>query len=197
MVSGSAPLPNDYVSNDYTARASGIIIDTPSSFASSPSSSSTPDHRQTLIRACVDAFRSKLSFFNPRNTSGRLAHRVVTVNVILVVGHEKLNVEMQRTYGNRMTVVKIPKSGGVCICSFLASSMLLFFLYSHVDGRSLSSTSTTDNASTPSNCILTSMARRSHLRPDYQSHQSATLISTDISRPVALSSHSANSPSYV
>ena len=35
--------------------------------------------------------------------------------MILVVGHEKLNVEMQRTYGNRMTVVKIPKSGGVCI----------------------------------------------------------------------------------
>ncbi|KAN0112150.1 Pre-mRNA cleavage complex II protein Clp1 domain containing protein [Russula decolorans] len=76
---------------DSDARASGIIIDTPSSFASSPSSS-TPDHRQTLIRACVDAFR---------------------INVILVVGHEKLNVEMQRTYGSRMTVVKIPKSGGV------------------------------------------------------------------------------------
>jgi len=36
------------------------------------------------------------------------------INVILVVGHEKLNAEMQRTYGNRMTVVKIPKSGGVC-----------------------------------------------------------------------------------
>lgn len=35
--------------------------------------------------------------------------------MILVVGHEKLNVEMQRTYGNRMTVVKIPKSGGVRI----------------------------------------------------------------------------------
>jgi hypothetical protein len=61
MVSGSAPLLDDYVSNDHTARASGIIVDTPSSFASSPSSSSTPDHRQTLIRACVDAFRSKLS----------------------------------------------------------------------------------------------------------------------------------------
>lgn len=44
--------------------------------------------------------------------------------MILVVGHEKLNVEMQRTYGNRMTVVKIPKSGGVCICSFLASSII-------------------------------------------------------------------------
>jgi hypothetical protein len=35
------------------------------------------------------------------------------VNVILVAGHEKLNVEMQRTYGAHMTVVKIPKSGGV------------------------------------------------------------------------------------
>ncbi len=33
--------------------------------------------------------------------------------MILVVGHEKLNAEMLRTYGNRMTVVKIPKSGGV------------------------------------------------------------------------------------
>ncbi|KAI0306398.1 Clp1-domain-containing protein [Multifurca ochricompacta] len=72
-------------------RASGIIVDTPSSFASSTSSNFT-DHRQTLIRACVDAFR---------------------INVILIVGHEKLNVEMQRTYGSRMTVVKIPKSGGV------------------------------------------------------------------------------------
>jgi polyribonucleotide 5'-hydroxyl-kinase len=35
------------------------------------------------------------------------------INVILVVGHEKLNVETQRAYGSRMTVVKIPKSGGV------------------------------------------------------------------------------------
>jgi len=36
------------------------------------------------------------------------------VNVILVVGHEKLTVEMQRLFGSRFTVVKIPKSGGVC-----------------------------------------------------------------------------------
>ncbi len=35
------------------------------------------------------------------------------VNVIVVVGHEKLNVEMQRTYGSTLTVVKVPKSGGV------------------------------------------------------------------------------------
>jgi len=33
--------------------------------------------------------------------------------VIVVVGHEKLNVEMQRAYGSVLTVVKIPKSGGV------------------------------------------------------------------------------------
>ena len=36
------------------------------------------------------------------------------VNIILVVGHEKLTVEMQRLFGSRFTVVKIPKSGGVC-----------------------------------------------------------------------------------
>lgn len=61
--------PEDYVLNVHTARASGIIVDTPSSFASSPSSSSTPDHRQTLIRACVDAFRSKLSLYIPETPS--------------------------------------------------------------------------------------------------------------------------------
>ncbi|KAI0053854.1 Clp1-domain-containing protein [Auriscalpium vulgare] len=76
---------------DAEGRAAGLIVDTPSSFAAS-SSSSGADHRLMLIRACVDAFR---------------------INVILVVGHEKLNVEMQRTYGNRINVVKIPKSGGV------------------------------------------------------------------------------------
>jgi polyribonucleotide 5'-hydroxyl-kinase len=31
-----------------------------------------------------------------------------TVNTILVVGHEKLNVEMQRTYGNRLSVSRSP-----------------------------------------------------------------------------------------
>lgn len=76
--------------DDPEARVSGLIVDTPSSFASS--SGSAPDNRHTLIKACVDAFR---------------------INVILVVGHEKLTVEMQRLFGNRLTVVKIPKSGGV------------------------------------------------------------------------------------
>ncbi|KZT09713.1 uncharacterized protein LAESUDRAFT_810681 [Laetiporus sulphureus 93-53] len=76
--------------HDMNGRVSGIIVDTPSSFAASTSAGA--DHRHTLIKACVDAFR---------------------INVILVVGHEKLNVEMQRAYSTRMAVVKIPKSGGV------------------------------------------------------------------------------------
>jgi polyribonucleotide 5'-hydroxyl-kinase len=69
-----------------------LIVDTPSSFASGPSSGSSADSRHTLIKACVDAFH---------------------INAILVVGHEKLNAEMQRLYGSQLTVVKIPKSGGV------------------------------------------------------------------------------------
>jgi len=80
---------NDRFELDPEGQSSGIIVDTPSSFASGPS---TSEHRQKLIKACVDAFR---------------------INVILVVGHEKLNVEMQRLYGSHLIVVKIPKSGGV------------------------------------------------------------------------------------
>ncbi|PBK92963.1 hypothetical protein ARMGADRAFT_1012667 [Armillaria gallica] len=76
--------------NDPRGSAAGIIVDTPSSLGSGPASST--EQRQRLIKACVESFR---------------------INVILVVGHEKLNVEMQRAYGSRLTVVKIPKSGGV------------------------------------------------------------------------------------
>ncbi|KAJ3712227.1 Pre-mRNA cleavage complex II protein Clp1-domain-containing protein [Lentinula raphanica] len=76
---------------DPEGSAAGIIVDTPSSFASS-SGPGVNDYRQKLIRACIDAFR---------------------INIILVVGHEKLNVEMQRAYGSSLTVLKIPKSGGV------------------------------------------------------------------------------------
>jgi len=81
---------NDKYEVDAEGRVAGLIVDTPSAFASGPGANN--DHRQKLIKACVDAFK---------------------INVILIVGHEKLNVEMQRTYGRQMTVVKIPKSGGV------------------------------------------------------------------------------------
>ncbi|KAI0345428.1 hypothetical protein BDW22DRAFT_1412293 [Trametopsis cervina] len=80
----------DRLQDDTQGRVSGVIVDTPPSFAANTGGNA--DHRQSLIKACVDAFR---------------------INVILVVGHEKLNVEMQRTYGKRITVVKLPKSGGV------------------------------------------------------------------------------------
>ncbi|KAJ7685464.1 Pre-mRNA cleavage complex II protein Clp1-domain-containing protein [Mycena polygramma] len=80
---------NDKYQVDLQGRTAGLIVDTPSSFAAGSGSS---DDRQRLIKACVDAFK---------------------INVILVVGHEKLNVEMQRTYASKLTVVKIPKSGGV------------------------------------------------------------------------------------
>jgi hypothetical protein len=35
--------------------------------------------------------------------------------VIIVIGHEKLNVEMRREFGDSLAVVKIPKSGGVSL----------------------------------------------------------------------------------
>ncbi|KAF7311476.1 mRNA cleavage and polyadenylation factor CLP1 [Mycena kentingensis (nom. inval.)] len=65
----------------------GFIVDTPSSFAAGNN-----DERQRMIRATIDAFQ---------------------INTILVVGHEKLNVELQRAYASQLAVVKVPKSGGV------------------------------------------------------------------------------------
>lgn len=58
----------------------------------------------------MDAFRSWLPELCIILSSDILRY---IVNVILVVGHEKLNVEMQRAYSSYVTVVKIPKSGGV------------------------------------------------------------------------------------
>ncbi|PPQ93281.1 hypothetical protein CVT25_015279 [Psilocybe cyanescens] len=80
---------NDRFELDPEGRASGLIVDTPSSFATGPAAN---NHRHKLIKACIDAFK---------------------ISMIVVVGHEKLNVEVQRTYGSLLSVVKIPKSGGV------------------------------------------------------------------------------------
>jgi polyribonucleotide 5'-hydroxyl-kinase len=95
--------------NCQPGRASGLIVDTPSSFASGPGSG---EHRQKLIKACVDALKSRLYL----SYAASVILRSSLVNVILVVGHEKLNVEMQRAYGASLTIVKIPKSGGVSQC---------------------------------------------------------------------------------
>ena len=56
---------------------------------------------------------SAVSVCSIHRGTGELRRTRFVVNVILVVGHEKLNVEMQRAYSTRMAVVKIPKSGGV------------------------------------------------------------------------------------
>ena len=53
----------------------------------------------------------------------------LVVNVILIVGHEKLNVEMQRSYGNLMTVLKIPKSGGVSLHAAIRDESALIVLH--------------------------------------------------------------------
>ncbi|KAG5653694.1 Cleavage polyadenylation factor subunit clp1 [Sphagnurus paluster] len=73
-----------------------------------------------LIRNLGDNVNDKYDFDTEGKVSGLIVDTpssfgsdAFKINVILVVGHEKLNVEMQRTYGSELTVVKIPKSGGV------------------------------------------------------------------------------------
>ncbi|KAF9447863.1 hypothetical protein P691DRAFT_670597 [Macrolepiota fuliginosa MF-IS2] len=72
------------------AKASGCIVDSPALFSSGPAA--TTEVRQRLIKACVDAFK---------------------INIILVVGQEKLSAEMKKIYSKQLTVIKVPKSGGV------------------------------------------------------------------------------------
>lgn len=52
-----------------------------------------------------------------------------SVNVIVVVGHERLHVEMQRLFGtyapnSGINIVKVPKSGGVRTLTNIISSHL-------------------------------------------------------------------------
>ncbi|EUC57845.1 mRNA cleavage and polyadenylation factor CLP1 [Rhizoctonia solani AG-3 Rhs1AP] len=76
---------------DHTLNASGLIIDAPAAFANP---NAQGDNKYHLIRTCVEAF---------------------DVNTILIMGHDKLNVELQRIFGNSggITLLKVPKSGGV------------------------------------------------------------------------------------
>ncbi|KZS88377.1 Clp1-domain-containing protein [Sistotremastrum niveocremeum HHB9708] len=76
--------------SDPKCRASGLFIDTSSGF-----SLSSAGEKHRLVKACIDAFH---------------------VNVIVVIGHEKLNMEMQKLPAveqSNILVLKIPKSGGV------------------------------------------------------------------------------------
>ncbi|KAF8919363.1 hypothetical protein CPB85DRAFT_1373536 [Mucidula mucida] len=69
-------------SNDLKGAIGGLIVDTPSALATGPAN--TTDMRHRLIDECIKAFK---------------------INVILVVGHEKLNAEMQKAFGSKLTVV--------------------------------------------------------------------------------------------
>ncbi|KAF9506638.1 hypothetical protein BS47DRAFT_1378074 [Hydnum rufescens UP504] len=83
---------------DPLGHASGVIIDSSASFASAAPFGGSGDQKYPLVKSAVDTFG---------------------VNIIVVVGHEKLHVEMQRLFGTytsanpSITIVKIPKSGGV------------------------------------------------------------------------------------
>ncbi|EJU00802.1 hypothetical protein DACRYDRAFT_89724 [Dacryopinax primogenitus] len=75
--------------------ASGIFIDTPAAFANPNQSPGQSIEKYALIGACVELFR---------------------VNTIIVMGNEKLTVEMQKRFADSrhgVSVVKVPRSGGV------------------------------------------------------------------------------------
>ena len=81
---------------------------------------SAGDQKYPLVKYVVEAFggmHAGCSLFQSFGDKSSL------VNIIVVVGHEKLNVEMQRLFGTytstnpNITIVKIPKSGGVGLCS--------------------------------------------------------------------------------
>jgi polyribonucleotide 5'-hydroxyl-kinase len=79
------------LARDPRARCSGVFIDTPGVIASDAKS------RYTYIQHCV---------------------RVFKVDTIVVIGHEKLNIEMNKLFNavgqsSGVSVVKLPKSGGV------------------------------------------------------------------------------------
>jgi len=88
-----------------TARGSGLIIDTPGNFASAPG-----DDKRLLVKTCVQTFQGK-----PFRSVSALFPNCTLVNVIIVIGNERLSVEMQKpfdgSYAHKIQITKIPKSG--------------------------------------------------------------------------------------
>lgn len=82
--------------------------------------------------------------------------------MIVVIGHEKLNVEMRREFGASLAVVKVPKSGGVSVSGFISIyQMLIMFI------RSSNWTLHIDRECTVYNYIRTSMANHFPYRQVY------------------------------
>ncbi|KAG8760525.1 Cleavage polyadenylation factor subunit clp1 [Ceratobasidium sp. 428] len=88
---------------DHTLNASGFIIDAPAGFAVP---GPLTDNKYNFVKTCVEAF---------------------DVNVILIMGNEKLNVELQRAFGSsgNITVLKVPKSGGVAELDYAYQSRVV------------------------------------------------------------------------
>ncbi|TIA72864.1 hypothetical protein E3P92_01973 [Wallemia ichthyophaga] len=83
---------------DAKARSSGVFIDTPAAFTSANIGSDDKNSKYDLIKHALHAFR---------------------VDVLLVIGHEKLYIEMQRllksldaNIAQNIKILKVPKSGG-------------------------------------------------------------------------------------
>ncbi|KAF8463804.1 Pre-mRNA cleavage complex II protein Clp1-domain-containing protein [Gautieria morchelliformis] len=108
---------NARLQNDPAGSVSGLIIDTPASFAAQLNGKSGSGEKYAFIKTCVDLFK---------------------INVIVVIGHEKLNVEMRREFGDSLAVVKIPKSGGVVELDYAYRARVHGLqLHSYLYGQSL------------------------------------------------------------
>lgn len=89
-----------------------MFIDTPYNFTSAPL-----EDKYTLVKTTVYAFNGEPILQNRYISILRL--KGISVNTIVVLGNEKLTVEMQKLFNenspaqHKVTVLKIPRSAGV------------------------------------------------------------------------------------
>jgi polyribonucleotide 5'-hydroxyl-kinase len=102
-------------------RASGVFIDTPSAMTvptlGAPKGSNV---RYGLVREAAEAFDGKPAVCASSTPTDR-----TLVDVMVVIGNEKLTIEMQKMFTkNGVTVISAPKSGGVSRCVGLTAPCL-------------------------------------------------------------------------
>lgn len=96
----------------WSVRQSGMVIDTAGALSSISLMSNGVEIKHALVRTCLDIFKSILTLC-PHDF---VAH-MPPVNFVIVVGPEKLFIEMQRllnTLNSHAQIIKINKSAGVC-----------------------------------------------------------------------------------
>lgn len=94
----------------FIGRASGVFIDTPSAMTvptlGAPKGSNV---RYGLVREAAEAFDGEFL-----RSASVIPADEVSVDVMVVIGNEKLTIEMQKMFTkNGVTVISAPKSGGV------------------------------------------------------------------------------------